>query len=260
MSDQDRFDALFAKDLDGSMPRRLEPRAITPTPVLKSQRQLPAPSKPAPSKQVASRTKAETSKDRVRPDPQKARRQTSQRPVSGRAGSPSIQARDFLPVAKLTDDGKEILVCPAPPRPGQTPIDALMGLAVRAALAVQFGSWALGNAVPVHDLLDWRAWLQPVQGLEVAVSVWTMNRIDPEFGAFVLLLVAGLITLSASLGLFARLAGLLVVIGACWHAMFVLPEAWPAAFSHGVLGFYLAMRGAGPISLDWILARLSRLG
>ena len=171
-----------------------------------------------------------------------------------------LKGRDVQPVQKRDETGKEILVCPAPPRPGQTWIDMLMGLAVRLALVIQFGSWMFANTAPITDLLDWQSWFIPEPGLQSAVTVWTMGQIDAQTGALVLVVAAGLIALSAGLGLFARLAGFLVMIGALWHALFVLPEAWPMAFTHGVLGFYLAFRGAGPASLDWILARLSRMG
>jgi hypothetical protein len=193
------------------------------------------------------------------PKPDAAKTETPVKPDASSTEKPSVEARDVKPVTKVAADGEEILVCPAPARPGQTFIDMIMGLVVRAALAIQFGSWMLSNTVRVNDLMDWRSWFVPERGLESAVTIWTMGQVDAQTGALVLVLTAALITLSATLGLFARIAGFLVVIGSLWHAMFVLPEAWPAAFSHGVLGLYLFLRGAGPASLDWILARLSRM-
>lgn len=154
----------------------------------------------------------------------------------------------------------EPAVCPPRRRHGGTPIDLVVGLAIRAALAVQFFSWARANAEPVGDLFDWRAWLAPEAGLAQAASVWTMGRVDPQLAAFVLLAIAMLISLSLAAGFLARIAGLLVVLGAAWHVAFVLPEAWPQTLAYGALGLYLALRGAGPASLDWALARLSRMG
>jgi uncharacterized membrane protein YphA (DoxX/SURF4 family) len=151
-------------------------------------------------------------------------------------------------------------VCPPRRRHGGTPIDLVVGLAIRAALAVQFLSWARANAQPVGDLFDWRAWLAPDPGLAQAASVWTLGRVDPQLAAFMLLAAALLIGLSLSTGFLARLAGLLVVLGAIWHVAFVLPGAWPQTLAYGALGLYLALRGAGPASLDWALARLSRMG
>lgn len=148
---------------------------------------------------------------------------------------------------------------PRPPtaRPGETPIDGLVGLIMRAALAVQFFSWAAGNAVRDGR---WDSWIEPEPGLVQAASVWTMGFVDPGLAAFALLAAALLLTASMTLGLATRLAGLLTAVGALWHALFVLPEAWPSALGWGALGVYLALRGAGPASLDWALARLSRLG
>lgn len=152
------------------------------------------------------------------------------------------------------------LVCPPRRRHGGTPIDLVVGLCVRAALAVQFFAWARSNALPVSDPFDWRAWLSPEAGLAQAASVWTLGRLDPQVTAFVLLAAAMLIGLSLSAGFLARLAGFAVVLGAVWHVAFLLPEAWPQTLAYGALGLYLALRGAGPASLDWALARLSRMG
>lgn len=151
-------------------------------------------------------------------------------------------------------------VCPPRRRHGGTPIDLVVGLAVRAALAVQFFAWARANALPLDDPFDWRAWLAPQAGLVDAASVWTLGRIDPGFAAFVLLSAAMAIALSLTAGFLARLAGLAVVLGAVWHVSFVAPDAWPMTLAYGALGLYLALRGAGPASIDWALARLSRMG
>ena len=147
--------------------------------------------------------------------------------------------------------------CPPRLRPGETPIDLVVGLAMRAALAVQYFSWAADNA---SRGADWRSWTEPEPGLVQAASVWTLGLVDPGLAAFALLSVALGLAASLALGLFTRLAGLLTAAGAAWHALFILPEAWPSALGWGALGLYLALRGAGPASVDWALARLSRLG
>ncbi len=150
--------------------------------------------------------------------------------------------------------------CPPRRRHGGTPIDLVVGLAVRAALAVQFLAWARSNAQPVDDPFNWRAWLAPDSGLEQAAAVWTLGRVDPGLAAFILLAVALVIGLSLSAGFLTRIAGFLVVVGALWHVTAVLPSAWPQTLAYGALGLYLALRGAGPASIDWALARLSRMG
>lgn len=151
-------------------------------------------------------------------------------------------------------------VIPPRRRHGGTPIDLVVGLAVRAALAVQFFAWARDNARPVSDPFDWRAWLAPEPGLEQAASVWTFGRIDPGLAAVALLAVAMGMGLCLSAGFLARIAGLFVVLGAAWHVGVVAPQAWPQTLAYGSLGLYLALRGAGPASIDWALARLSRMG
>ncbi|MGJ3231716.1 MAG: hypothetical protein ACFE0P_07955 [Oceanicaulis sp.] len=163
-------------------------------------------------------------------------------PASGEAAGPSASGR---------------LVCPPRPRPGETPIDLVVGLLMRAALAVQYFGWALDNA---GRGADWRSLTEPEPGLVLAASVWTMGLVEPGLAAALLLTIALLLGAALSLGLLTRLAGLATAAGALWHALFVLPEAWPSALAWGALGVYLALRGAGPASIDWALARLSRLG
>lgn len=148
-------------------------------------------------------------------------------------------------------------VCPAPRRPGETLIDAVVGLSMRAALTVQYLTWAADNA---NRGASWRSWAEPEPGLVAAAGVWTLGWVDPYLAAFVLLAAALLLGLSLGAGFLTRLAGLLTAAGALWYALFVLPEAWSAALAWGALGLYLALRGAGPASIDWSVARLSRLG
>ncbi len=163
-------------------------------------------------------------------------------PRSGEASGPSAAGDAF---------------CPPPTRPGQTLIDLVVGLSMRAALAVQYFMWAADNAGGGGN---WRSWTEPEPGLVAAAGVWTLGWVDPALAAFVLLSAALVLGLSLSFGLLTRLAGLLTAAGALWYALFVLPPAWPGALAWGALGLYLALRGAGPASIDWSLARLSRLG
>ncbi|MCC5997293.1 MAG: hypothetical protein JJU18_13095 [Oceanicaulis sp.] len=149
---------------------------------------------------------------------------------------------------------------PAAPRPGSGAVDLLAGLVARFALAAQFWTWWRANALPLGDPADWRAWIAPDPGLVDAARLWTQNQIDPALAAAALLAAAGLLTISLTAGLLARLAGLTVVAGAVWHMIFILPDAWPSTLAWGALGVYLALRGAGPASLDWMIARLARLG
>lgn len=154
----------------------------------------------------------------------------------------------------------EGLACPPPKRPGETPIDLVVGLTMRLALAAQFATWTASNAAERPGPLDPGAWLAPAQGLREAAQIWTMGQMDPGLAAAALLATAGLLALSLALGLLARLSGALVMAGAAWHIVFVLPEAWPSTLAYGAMGLYLALRGAGPASADWLLARLARIG
>lgn len=157
---------------------------------------------------------------------------------------------------------------PVPPLPARVQrssgtallIDSLIGLAVRAALIVQLWGWSRANAAPVNDPLSWRSWVTPSDGLERAAGVWMMGQFDPQSAAFLLLMTATLTSLMLVAGVLARLAGLAVLAGAVWHSVFVMPEAWPTNVIYAVMGLYLMLRGAGTFSLDWVLARLARLG
>ncbi|MCH8488787.1 MAG: hypothetical protein LAT81_02505 [Oceanicaulis sp.] len=149
---------------------------------------------------------------------------------------------------------------PAVRRPGSSGVDLLAGLLARFVLAAQFWTWGQANALPVIDAMDWRAWITPEPGLVAAARIWTQNQFDPELTAMLLLAAALLMTASLALGFLTRLAGLAAAAGALWHIVFILPEAWPTTLAWGALGLYLALRGAGPASLDWMAARLARLG
>lgn len=144
-------------------------------------------------------------------------------------------------------------------RRGVSLIDALLGVAVRAVLIVQMWSWSRANALAVDDPLSWRAWVTPTDGLESAARIWTMGQVDAGFAAFLLLSVATLSSLSLAAGFLTRLTGIAVFLGALWHMLFILPEAFTSTVAYLPLGLYLILRGAGPLSVDWALARLARL-
>jgi uncharacterized membrane protein YphA (DoxX/SURF4 family) len=139
-------------------------------------------------------------------------------------------------------------------------IDLIVGLALRFALAVQFFTWARANAQPVSDPFNWRDWLTPSPGLELAAEVWTLGRIDPAFAAFLLLAVSSLAALSLALGLFTRITAGLVGVGALWHMLAIAPDAWPQTAGYVAIALALVLRGGGSASIDGILSRLSRFG
>ncbi len=139
-------------------------------------------------------------------------------------------------------------------------IDLAVGLALRFALVVQFYTWARANAQPVSDPFDWRDWLNPAPGLELAVEVWTLGRIDPMLGAFLLLAAATLCALSLGLGLFTRVTASLVALGSVWHMIALAPEAWSQTLAYAAIALALVLRGGGGASIDWILSRLTRFG
>jgi uncharacterized membrane protein YphA (DoxX/SURF4 family) len=139
-------------------------------------------------------------------------------------------------------------------------VDLVVGLALRAALVVQFYTWARANAQPVTDPLEWRDWVAPSRGLEVAAEVWTLGRVDPGFAAFVFLAIASLAALSLGLGLFTRVTAALVGFGALWHMVAIAPEAWPQTLGYVAIALALVLRGGGAASVDWILSRLARFG
>lgn len=145
------------------------------------------------------------------------------------------------------------------PRASSGLMDAVLGLAVRFVLIVQVWSWSRANAAAVEDPLSWRSWVTPTDGLENAARLWTMGQVDAGLAAVLLLAVASLVSLSLAVGVLTRLTGLAVMLGAGWHIMFILPEAFTSTVAYLALGLYLAARGAGPLSLDWALARLARL-
>lgn len=137
--------------------------------------------------------------------------------------------------------------------------DAMIGLAVRAGLVSILWTWARSNALPADQWTDWQSWVAPQQGFIGAVETWLPGFLSPEYSAWLILVVVMLITVSVALGFLARLSGLAMVLLSIGYAVFILPPAWPSALVYGALGFYLMLRGAGPVSIDHALARLSRM-
>jgi hypothetical protein len=138
--------------------------------------------------------------------------------------------------------------------------DLIVGLALRFALVVQFYTWARANAQPVSDPFNWRDWLTPSAGLELAAEVWTLGRMDPGLAAFILLAVASLAALSLAVGLFTRITAGLVGLGALWHMLVIAPDAWPQTAGYLAITLALVLRGGGAASIDWVLSRLARFG
>ena len=130
---------------------------------------------------------------------------------------------------------------------------------IDVVLILQMWSWSRANALAVEDPLSWRAWVTPTDSLESAARIWTMGQVDAGFAAFLLLAAATLASISLATGFLTRLTGIIVVLGALWHMLFILPEAFTSTVAYLPLGLYLILRGAGPVSVDWVLARLARL-
>lgn len=149
-------------------------------------------------------------------------------------------------------------VCPPQKRPGSTFIDAIVGLCLRLAMAIGLFLWVRQNAVPLYQWTDLGQWIAPQEGFVQALSYW-FGLFDPALLASGVLLVAQGLVLSLALGVFVRLSGLIILVSALVYAALILPEAWSSAIIYGALGLYLTLRGGGPIGLDWILLRLSRL-
>lgn len=154
----------------------------------------------------------------------------------------------------------ECPACPPPLRPGGTAIDAVVGFAIRLALAALLWSWARANAQPPRDWTDLTAWARPEPGFVAAVDIWLPRFADPGFVAFVILAATTAVALALAAGFLARIAGLMTLAVSAYYALFILPDAWTSALVMGALGLYLALRGAGPLSLDFAAMRLSRLG
>ncbi|MGP1276253.1 MAG: hypothetical protein ACQRW7_12635 [Caulobacterales bacterium] len=149
--------------------------------------------------------------------------------------------------------------CPPPRRHGSTPIDAVVGLTVRLGLAAALWSWARANALPVTDWSQLSNWFQPEPGLAAAASVWFSGLADPQAAAFQLVLWGTLLPVLMAAGVLTRLTGLAVLLGALVFVLAIAPQGWSFGFIAGALGLYLALRGAGPLSVDWAAARLTRI-
>lgn len=150
--------------------------------------------------------------------------------------------------------------CPPPRRHGSTPIDAIVGLAVRLGLAAALWSWARANALSVDDWRHWQNWFQPDPGLAAAASVWFPVLADAQAIAFQLVLWGSVLPVILMSGFLTRFAGLAVLLCAVFFVMAIAPQGWSFALIAGALGLYLALRGAGPLSIDWAAARLARMG
>ena len=150
------------------------------------------------------------------------------------------------------------LVCPTPRAHGSTLVDAIVGLALRLALAVGLFLWARDNAIPLYDWTAWQNWITPDQGFVEATRHW-FAFISAEGSAQLILAGAQILVISLCLGFFARFSGAIVLCAALVYIALIRPEAWSSALIYMAMGLYLAFRGGGPVSLDWTLLRLSRL-
>lgn len=149
--------------------------------------------------------------------------------------------------------------CPPPRRHGSTPIDAIVGLTVRVGLAAALWSWARSNALPVREWSAWQNWFLPDPGLVAAASVWFTGLADAQAAAFQLVFWGTVLPVVLIAGFLTRLAGFAVLLCSVFFVIAIEPQGWSFALIAGALGLYLVLRGAGPLSIDWGAARLSRM-
>ena len=138
--------------------------------------------------------------------------------------------------------------------------DALIALVARVGIGATF--WLSGQTKVEGLVLDpvglhaqW-GWPRISEGaLELFRSEYALPLIPPELAAPLAAFSEHLFPLMLLLGLGTRYAALALLGMTAVIEIFVYPDAWPTHAVWAACLLYLAARGGGALSLDYLLAR-----
>jgi putative oxidoreductase len=121
---------------------------------------------------------------------------------------------------------------------------ALLALPLRVAVAVIFWNSAMTK------LADWNA------ALFLFEDEYKVPLLPPEFAANLAFTIEITTSVLLVLGLFTRLAALVLLGMTAVIEIFVYPQAWPTHIQWAAMLLVLLCRGAGTFSLDNLIQRL----
>ena len=122
---------------------------------------------------------------------------------------------------------------------------ALLALPLRVAVAVIFWNSA------ITKLADWNA------ALFLFEDEYKVPLLPPEFAANLAFTIEITTPVLLVLGLFTRLAALVLLGMTAVIEIFVYPQAWPTHIQWAAMLLVLLCRGAGAFSLDYLVQRIS---
>ena len=117
------------------------------------------------------------------------------------------------------------------------------------ALPLRFGvAWIFWNSAQVK-LINWQ------RTIELFTDEYRVPLLPPEWAAYMALSIELVCPVLLVLGLFTRAAVLLMLGMTAVIQTFVYPDAWPTHLQWTAMILVLLCRGAGVVSLDYILWR-----
>jgi putative oxidoreductase len=146
---------------------------------------------------------------------------------------------------------------PATAQPFARPIQQL----VTGLSSIPYWFLALLTRISIAAVF-WRSGQTKVDGWHLSDSAVDLFRyeyklplIDPVLAAYLAAIAEHLFPLLLVIGFATRFAALALLIMTAIIEVFVYPDAWPTHGTWAVCFLLLMMRGAGPLSLDHLVAR-----
>lgn len=124
---------------------------------------------------------------------------------------------------------------------------SLLALPLRVAVSVVFWSSAMAK------LANWNT------ALTLFAEEYRLPLLPPDLAAFMAVGVELATPVLLVLGLFTRIAALVLLAMTLVIEVFVYPQAWPTHLQWAAMLLVLLCRGAGALSLDALAARRLRL-
>lgn len=124
---------------------------------------------------------------------------------------------------------------------------SLLALPLRVSVSVVFWSSAMAK------LANWNT------ALTLFAEEYRLPLLPPELAAFMAVGVELATPVLLVLGLFTRIAALVLLAMTLVIEVFVYPQAWPTHLQWAAMLLVLLCRGAGALSLDALAARRLRL-
>jgi putative oxidoreductase len=145
--------------------------------------------------------------------------------------------------------------------PSQSSLTSVIERLNGAMAAIPYGFVALITRISIAGVF-WQSGQTKVEGfhvtdgaVELFRSEYKLPLIDPVIGAHLAAFAEHFFPVLLVLGLATRLSALALLGMTLVIEIFVYPDAWPTHGTWAACFLLLMMRGAGPVSLDHLIAR-----